>query len=115
MFTDNMFIKSFVMLSALFLLGCTTSSRGNQGQFQAYVVSQNEPQWIRNGDPIKYEGELWYPQDGVETLLDSEVILTGDFQGIQFFVEKIDVRPFARLYTKFGKNKFRYYKKRTNE
>ena len=43
--------------------------------------------------------------------LDSEVYLVGDFQKTQIFVDKTDVRPFARLYTKYDLNKFRYYRK----
>ena len=74
-----------------------------------------EIEWIRNGEPIIFEGEKWYPADGVETLLDSEVMLMGSNRKIQFFIYKVDVRPFERLYTKFGKNRFRYWEREEND
>ena len=103
--------------AVLFFVSCTNIKRGNDGNIKNYPFSQNlETDWIRNGDPIQFEGELWYPQDGTESLLDSEVYLLGEYRGVQFFVDKLDVRPFNRLYTKFGVNKFRYYTKRnTND
>ncbi len=91
--------------------GCD-STKGNVGQMQTYSFSNLEPAWIRNGEPIKFEGAQWYPTDGVENLLDSEVYSVGEYRGVPFFVEKIDIRPYNRLYTKFDKNKFRYFKKR---
>ena len=82
---------------------------------QTYPVQSTEPVWIRNGEPIEFEGELWYPMDGVETLLDAEVYILGEYRGVQFFVDKVDVRPYDRLYTKFGKNAFRYFEKREHD
>ena len=70
-----------------------------------------EAEWIRNGEPIEFEDELWYPADSIEIFLDSEVSLIGEYQGVQFFIDKVDVRPFERLYTKFGRNKFRFFEK----
>ena len=99
-----------LVFGLLFFSGCQTST-GNVGQVQSYVLAQAEADWIRNGEPIKFENELWYPQDGVESLLDLEVSSVGVYQGVQFFVDKTDVRPYNRLYTKFGRNLFRYYEK----
>ena len=79
---------------------------------QLYPVPAEEAEWIRQGEPIEFEGERWYPVDGVENLLDSEVYLAGEYRGVQIFVEKMDVRPYDRLYTKFEKNRFRYFEKR---
>ncbi len=71
-----------------------------------------EPQWIRDGEPVTFEGEQWYPQDEVENLLDNETLEVGTFRNIPVFVEKIDVRPYNRLYTRFAPHKFRYFEKR---
>ena len=112
------FLKNFgTVLYLAFLFGCNSivGAGGNVGQVQSYPAISVEAQWIRNGDPIEFENELWYPQDGVETLLDSEVYLLGEYKGVQFFAEKVDVRPWERLYTKFGRNKFRYYEKHKNQ
>ena len=92
--------------------GCAPNLRGNTGQMPVYSVPVQEAPWIRDGNPIEFEGELWYPEDAVDMLLDSEVILKGEYRGVQIFVDKVDVRPFRSLYTKFGRNKFRIFKKR---
>ena len=68
-----------------------------------------EPKWIRDGEAIIYDGRRWYPQDDVEVLQDSEVLLIGVYRGVQVFVTKTDVKPYDRLYTKFDVNKYRYY------
>jgi len=88
---------------------------GNEGQMQSFPYHMVEPGWIRNGEPIEFEGEMWYPQDGVESLLDSEVIYLGEYREVQYFIEKVDVRPYDRLYTKFAKNKFRYFERKISD
>jgi len=95
--------------------GCQSTSGGNSGRAGSYSLSSVEAEWIRNGEPIKFENELWYPADGVEGFLDSEMRLMGTHQGVEFFIDKVDVRPFSRLYTKFGKNKFRFFEKRISK
>ena len=100
--------------SLLFLTGCI-NTKGNIGNVQSYPIPTFEAQWIRNGEPIEFEGERWYPADSTENLQDSEILLMGEHRGIQFFIDKLDVRPYNRLYTKFGRNKFRYFQKRTKE
>ena len=89
--------------------GCQTTTAGNDGQLQSYSFASVEPQWIREGEPLEYEGSLWYPADDTETLLDTEVTVMMEYRGMQVFIEKVDVKPYDRLYTKFGKNRFRYY------
>ncbi len=96
--------------SLLFLAGCSHKA-GNVGNLAAYKTPSGEAQWIRNGEPIQFADELWYPQDGVDILLDGEVYLIGEYKGVQFFVEKIDVQPYNRVYTKFGRNKFRIFER----
>jgi len=96
------------------MAGCeTTGGSGKHVQFHA--SDSIEAEWILNGQPIEFEDQLWYPADGVEGFLDSEMRLIGEHLGVQFFVDKVDVRPYGRLYTKFEKNKFRFFEKRINE
>ena len=103
-----------VFLFSLLCLSCHGTS-GNEGQLQTFPLYLVEPAWIRNGEPIEFEDELWFPRDGVETLMDTEVIQVGEYRSVLFFVDKVDVRPYDRLYTKFGKNKFRYFERRPKE
>ena len=100
----------FSIMVFLFLTGCYGG--GNIGQLQIYKTPSMEAEWIRNGEPIEFEKELWYPVDDIDHLLDSEVIPVGDYREVQIFVEKVDVRPYERLYTKFGSNQFRYFEKK---
>lgn len=107
---SKLLFSLLLLISALPLAGCLTQS-GNVGNVQSFPTVPIEPRWIRDGEPIEFESELWYPADGIETLLDSEVYYVGDYKGTQFFIDKLDVRPYERLYTKFGKNQFRYFEK----
>lgn len=105
--------KYFIFLCIVLIVagaGCQTTS-GNSGQVQTFKVPMVENEWIRNGEPIDFEGSLWYPADSTEWLMDNEVFLLGEYRGVQFFAEKVDVRPYNRLYTKFGINKFRFFEK----
>lgn len=97
----------------MILAGCHTIE-GNSGQVQSFGAPSLESKWIRDGEPIEFEGFNWYPSDGIELFLDSEVRLIGEYRGVQFFVDKQDVRPYNRLYTKFARNQFRYFEKREN-
>src|SRR3989338_11651950 len=81
------------------MTACTVSKKGNEGQVQSFDLPAKEATWIHNGEPIEFEGEKWYPQDGTETFLDSEMILLDTYRGVPFFADKVDVRPFHRLYT----------------
>ena len=96
-------------------MGCSTRGTFNGGQMEMYAIPEEEAEWIRNGDPIEFDGKLWYPQDGIENLLDSEVYLMGEYRGVQFFVEKIDVKPYDRIYTKFSRNHFRYFEEKRDD
>ncbi len=103
----------FTILTCLLsvsLSGCLSTS-GNDGSMQSYLYAVVEPEWIRNGEPLVFEDKPWYPKDGVEIFTDAEMYLVGEYRGVQFFSDRTDVRPFDRLYTKFGRNKFRYFVK----
>lgn len=100
------------MVCGLWFFGCAHTSSQNEGQVQSYPVPDVEAGWIRDGKPIEFDGKMWYPVNDVEVLLDSEVYQVSVYKGIQVFVDKIDTKPYRRLYTKFGKHKFRYFEKR---
>ena len=97
-----------VLLLTISLTGCI--SAGTKPA-QAKVLSL-EAAWIRNGEPIVFEGASWYPQDDIENLFDTELYVVGEYQGVEYYVEKMDVRPYNRLYTKFGKNRYRLFEKK---
>ena len=99
-----------VVFSLLSLAGCVTQT-GNVGNLQSFSAPMVEAKWIRDGEPIEFEEALWYPADGIEGLMDSEVYHVGEYKGTQVFIDKLDVRPYERLYTKYGKNQFRYFEK----
>ena len=105
--------RLLLVMCVLMVGGCSSHSKGNVGLMSVFAVPKEEAEWIRNGEPLDIEGELWYPQDSFDVLLDSEVYLIGENKGVQVFVNKVDVRPYSRLYTKFAQNKFRVFKKRT--
>ncbi len=93
------------------VIGCAGPS-GNDGLLKSFPAPLQETEWIVNGEPIEFQSEQWYPQDDFEVLLDPEMTPAGHYREVEFFVEKIDVKPYSRIYTKFGRNKFRYFEKR---
>jgi len=100
-------------LSVGFLLtGCAHQAADNEGQLQSYQAPVIEASWIRDGQPLEFAGSQWVAVNDVEVLMDSEVYQVGEFKGVQVFVDKVDTKPYHRLYTKFAKNKFRYFEKK---
>ena len=111
-------MKSFSLLSCLLLIVCMMGCYGTLGGVHGdvgYPVPVAEAQWIRDGEPLIFEGESWHPKDDVDVLTDNDVYLLGEYKGVQFFIEKVDVRPYHRLYTKFDKNRFRVFMKQRND
>ena len=112
-------MRSFLFIAAGFMVfacGCASmGSSSNAGQLQSYPAPVVEAGWIRNGDPIIYEGKQWFPVDDVESMLDSEVYQIGEYQGVQIFVDKVDTKPYDRIYTKFAKGKYRYFERGKND
>ncbi len=94
---------------------CAHGNAGNNGQLQSYPSPVVEAGWIRNGEPIVFEDAKWFPVRDVENLMDSEVYQIGEYKDVQIFVDKLDVKPYQRLYTKFAKNKFRYFVRLKND
>ena len=96
--------------------GCANLNSGNNnGQVESYRAPVIEAAWIRNGDPIVYEGQQWYPVRDVENFMDTEVFQIGEYQDVQIFVEKVDIKPYQRVYTKFSKGKYRYFTRPKND
>ena len=106
-----MILRNYLLffLAAVVSLSCAFTRENVQDR--SFAVPQLEAEWIRNGEPIEFEEEQWYPLDVVESLTDDEVYLAGEYRGVEFFTEKMDVRPYGRVYTKFGRNKFRVFEK----
>ncbi|MFZ5800873.1 MAG: hypothetical protein ACOY3D_05825 [Candidatus Omnitrophota bacterium] len=105
-------IREYFIIGAIILCcGCA----GGVSYREIYVYAPVEAQWIRDGQPLEFEGEKWFPADVVENLLDEEVAPVGNYQGVEIFIEKSDVRPYSRLYTKFGKHKYRLFEKNIEE
>lgn len=102
---------SLLMPFFVMVLGCQSPRSGNVGNMQTFSAPTAEALWIRQGEPISFEGDLWAPADGIEGLQDNEMYLLGKYREVFYFVEKVDVRPYNRLYTKFGRNQFRYFEK----
>jgi len=98
----------------IFVAGCNGTLTRTRNDAH-YPVPQIEAEWIQNGEPLVFEGESWYPKDDVDVLTDDEVYLLGEYRGVQFFVEKVDIRPYHRLRTKFAENRFRAYARERND
>lgn len=101
--------KLLCVMCVLFLIGCATGHRSSNYKHK-YDAPEIEASWIREGQPIKFDNKLWYPVDDIESLTDNEVLPIGKYNDVDFFVDKIDIKPYSRLYTKFGRNKYRYFK-----
>ncbi len=104
----------FVMFVLILNSGCVSSSGRDLG-ITVFKATSPEPEWIRNGEPIEFEGELWYPRDTVDILMDSEVMRAGEYRDVAFYLQTVDVRPFERIYTKFGENKFRVFETKSSD
>ena len=102
-----------LLVAAFLATGCLASHPADEGTLSGAALS--EPEWIHNGEPIEFEGEMWYPIDEVESLLDPEVYLAGEYRGVPFFTDRTDVKPYSRLYTHFGKNRYRAFEKRSHD
>ena len=104
------------MCIALLCAGCITSrSNDNNGQLQSYPTPLIEAAWIRNGEPIVYDSQQWFPVRDVENLMDSEVYQIGEYKDVQIFVDKLDIKPYQRIYTKFARGKYRYFQRPKND
>ena len=101
----------FYMMCVVMLGACSHVER-NAGSMGKYGVPDMEAQWIRDGEPLVFEGEEWLPQDRFDILMDSEVYFAGEYREVPVFIDKVDVKPYHKIFTKFGRNKFRVFKKK---
>jgi len=108
-------VKMTAMCVLFFCAGCVGTNSGSNGQWERYPAPAVEAPWIRNGEPVIYEGKQWFPVRDVEVLLDSEVYQIGEYRGVQIFVDKIDIKPYDRIYTKFTKAKYRYFERHKDD
>lgn len=99
-------VYTFILI--FMLVGCVSPGT-KKNSYDIYDTPDLEAQWIRDGMPIDYAGTLWYPVDDIESFTDSEMLKIGEHNGVPYFVDRVDIKPYNRLYTKFGRNKFRYY------
>lgn len=100
---------SYMAVMALVLMmgltGChSVRSRSNDALNAAQWV---EPAWVRNAEPVEFEGQSWFPTDNVENLLEYEVYQAGVYRDRPFFIDRQDVRPFERIYIRFAPDKYR--------
>ena len=109
--------RIIVVMCVVFLCaGCSAlNSSNNNGQLESYPAPVIEASWIRNGEAIVYEGKQWFPVRDIEALLDQDVYQIGEYKGVQIFVDKTDVKPYERIYTKFAKAKYRYFERSKND
>jgi hypothetical protein len=70
-----------------------------------------EPDWIREGQPLVYEGANWLPQRRSEVFAESDLEQVGEYRGVPFFAERADLKPYATLYTTLGPYEYRAFKK----
>ncbi len=102
MYSIRKILSILTMISFSFcLLGCGAEFFRKK-EPKMYSFPEVEARWIRLGQPIEFETEQWYPQDSIDIFLDKEVYLIGNYNGIEVFAEQADVRPYNRIYTKFG-------------
>ncbi|MBF0569965.1 MAG: hypothetical protein HQL18_04250, partial [Candidatus Omnitrophica bacterium] len=74
------FLLVLLVCAAFGAVGCQMAQE-REDQAQATSAPLSEPEWLRNGEPIEFEGELWYPTDEVERLLDLEVFQAAEARG----------------------------------
>ena len=105
-------MRYFVLLCAavLFLAGTGCGLSPKTGvEDVGYPLM--EPEWIRNGETVEFDNEMWYPTREVENLLEYEVYPLVELKGVQFYIERTDIKPFQRLYTYFAKDRYRAFEK----
>ena len=111
----NTLYLCFLLLGVSLCAGCVSNNSGNNGQLESYPAPVVEAGWIRNGEPLVYEEHQWFAVRDTESLMDAEVYQIGEYKGVQIFVDKVDVKPYERIYTKFAKGKYRYFERAHND
>ena len=99
-----------VIVGWLLFPRCASMGNNSGNEVGGFSYSAVEPSWIRDGELLEFDNQIWYPQDSVDLFTDDEVMPIGKYKEATIFVDKVDIKPYDRLYTKFGKNKFRLFK-----
>jgi hypothetical protein len=107
---QNQFGIFLVSLFFIILSGCTSTSGGNYGRDYAL----READWIKEGKPIIFDSRTWNPTEYIENHLDSEMDYVGEFQKVPFYVERRQIKPYNRIYTKFDYHKYRLFLEKKN-
>ena len=100
----------FFLYTGIFLMGCQSVDIAKDQPQSLYLPTEAE--WIRNGEPIEFEGAQWFPEDNIENILDSELYRVAEYKGVFVFIEAVDVKPYDKLYTRFARNKYRSFAKK---
>jgi hypothetical protein len=103
-------VLTFIMAGVIGFVGCGFPKSGDN--VLSVPTPVNEPEWIRSGEPILFDNQNWYPTDEVENLMDNELYKVGEYRDVPFYLEKTDVKPFDRVYTRFANNRYRAFEKR---
>jgi len=100
--------KFGILFLLITIFGCASYEPGKfRGDFPI-----KESAWIKEGQPIIFENQSWYPTEDIENLLDSEMDLLGQYNEVPFYIERSQIKPFNRVYTKFGNHQYRLFKQR---
>ncbi len=94
-----------VVFLAVVLAGCIAGSGGRRNV--DYAIK--EAGWIKDGKPIIHDNRSWYPTEYIENHLDGEMEYVGEFQSVPFYVERRQIKPYNRVYTKFDYHKYRVF------
>lgn len=108
-------IRFFIIFILLFfissLLGCVAGSSSRR--YGDYAMK--EADWIKEGRPLINKNNKWYPTEYIENHLDSEMEYVGEFQQVSFYVERRQIKPYNRIYTKFEYHKYRRFTKKNHD
>lgn len=93
---------------ALLVLGAAGCATNQSGAFNK-DFSTREAGWVKEGKPIIFGSSSWYPTEYIENHLDAEMEYVDQFQNVPFYVERRQIKPFDRIYTKFDYHKYRLF------
>lgn len=99
------FKRISVLFLAVALSGCIAGSAGRRNI--DYAIK--EAGWIKEGKPIIHDDKSWYATEYIENHLDNEMEYVGEFQSVPFYVERRQIKPYNRIYTKFDYHKYRVF------
>ncbi|MEW6008659.1 MAG: hypothetical protein AB1629_03400 [Candidatus Omnitrophota bacterium] len=97
-----------VLFLAIVLAGCAGSYAARRNI--DYAIKEAE--WIKDGKPLIYDNKSWYATEFIENHLDNEMEYVGEFQNAPFYVERRQIKPYNRIYTKFDYHKYRLFLER---